>query len=111
VIIARRVAASLGLLLLAGAAVLMLWPIHANGVSGNAFRPHYKSYGVEAYSPLPAHPIRADFVSRGISWPPDTVHNRRILAAGTAAGGVVLGLAAVAHRRRRPAMPIAVSLP
>lgn len=100
--IARSLAAALGLALLAGAAVLMLWPIDANGVSGNAFRPRYTSFGVDSYAPLPAHATRADFVRLGITWPHDVVHDRRVFAAGTAAGGAVLAVAAVALWRRRP---------
>ena len=102
-IIARRVLAVLGLAALAAAIVVMLWPIHANGVHGNAFQPHYTSFGVEAYAPLPMHPTHADYVRLGITPPHDVVRDRRIEAAGTAAAGVVLLLIAalIPSRKRR----------
>lgn len=93
-VIARRVLAVLGLALLVAAAVLMLWPIHSNGVHGNALQPRYTSFGVEAYAPLPAHPTHADFVRLGITPPHDVVHDRRVLSAGIAGGGLVLLLSA-----------------
>lgn len=100
-LIARRVALLLGLALLVAAAVLMLWPLHANGVSGNALQPHYTSFGVEAYAPIPTHPTRTDFVKLGIAWPHDIVHDRRVLSAAIAAGGAFLLIAAAALRPRR----------
>lgn len=100
-LIARRIALLLGLPLLVAAAMLMLWPLHDTGVSGNAFRPHYTSFGVEAYTPMPTHPTRADFVKLGIAWPHDVVHDRRVLSAAIAAGGAVLLLAGLVLRQRR----------
>ena len=101
-VIARRILAVLGLLLLATAAALMLWPLHADGVRGNAFRPRYTSFGVEAYAPLPTHPTHADFVRLGITPPHDVVHDRRVLSAGIAGGGAVLLLSAALLPSRRP---------
>ena len=47
-IIARRLSLLIGLALLVAAVVLMLLPLHANGVSGNALQPHYTQFGVAA---------------------------------------------------------------
>ena len=100
-LIARRVLSVLGLAALAAAIALMLWPIHADGVSGDALQPHYRSFAVEANQPLPAHPTRADFVRVGLTWPHDVVNNRRVLSASIAGGGAVLLLATVWLRKRR----------
>ena len=105
-LIARRLVAVLGLALLIAAAVLMLWPLHANGVHGNALQPHYSGFGWYAYTSLPAQPTHADFVRAGITVPQDVVHDRRILAAAVAAAGAValLGAALIrpaASRQRR----------
>jgi hypothetical protein len=102
VLIARRLTIAIGSALLAAAAVLMLWPLHANGVSGNAAQPHYSDFGWYSYTALPAHPTHADFVRAGITTPQDVVHDRRVLSAGIAAGGAAMMLtAAVALRKRR----------
>jgi len=103
-LVARRITLLLGLALLVAAAVLMLWPLHANGVSGNALRPHYSGFGWYSYVSLPPHPTHADFVRAGITVPQDVVHDRRVLSAAIGAGGAVLLLVAgvVRPRRRDP---------
>ena len=94
---------ALGIAALITAGVLMLWPIHANGVSGNAMQPHYRQFSLEADQPLPAHPTRADFVRLGLTWPHDIVNDRRAWAAITAGSGfalICLAMAATAASRR-----------
>jgi hypothetical protein len=116
VIIGRRLtrALTLGLgpALIVAAAVLMLWPLHANGVSGNAIRPHVHDFGWYSYIALPAHPTHADFVRAGVTPPQDVVHDRRWLAAEVAGAGAILGVLSVAvMRRRRPETATAASRP
>ncbi|MDQ1683641.1 MAG: hypothetical protein QOC82_378 [Frankiaceae bacterium] len=101
VALARRIAVTLGLALIVAAAVLMLWPLRANGVRGNALQPHYTSFGWYSYASLPVHPTHADFIRAGITVPQDVVHDRRVLSAGIAAGGAVMLAGAVALRKRR----------
>jgi len=99
--VARRLVAVLGLALLAAAVAVMLWPLHANGVSGNAFQPHYSDFGRYSYVSLPAHPTHADFVRAGITVPQDVVRDRRLLAAAVAGAGLVLLIAAALLRPAR----------
>ena len=102
--LARRVAVTLGLALIVAAAVLMVWPLHANGVRGNALQPRYTSFGWYSYAAVPARPTHADFIRAGITVPQDVVHDRRVLSAELAGGGVVLLIGAgIAFARRRPA--------
>jgi hypothetical protein len=49
-----------GLRLLAAAAAVLLWPLDANGVSGNALRPRYTDFGFTTYAPLSLHPTHAE---------------------------------------------------
>jgi len=37
-----------------------LWPLDANGVSGNALRPRYTDFGFTTYAPLSLHPTHAE---------------------------------------------------
>lgn len=83
------------------AVAVLLWPIHANGVTGNAVRPHYEDYGWFAYAPTPEHPTTDDLRAGGVRVPQDVVAARRHLAAGIAAAGVVVTGAGVGVRRRR----------
>jgi len=99
-LVARRIAPLLGLALVVAATVLMLWPLHANGLSGNAFQPHYKGFGWYSYTPPPAHYLTAYFIDAGPT-PQDLVHDRRVLSAAIAAGGAVLVLATAVIRPRR----------
>ena len=89
-LVARRSAALLGLALLAAAVVLMLWPLHANGVHGNALRPHYSDFGWYSTVAMPPHPTHADFVRAGITVPQDVVRDRWVLSGAIAGAGTVL---------------------
>jgi hypothetical protein len=55
----RRLPLIGGLGLLAAAAVLVLLPMHGNGLSGSAVQPQYGAYYWASYQPLPAHPTTA----------------------------------------------------
>ena len=85
----------------AAASAVLLSPIHANGVTGNAVRPHYEDYGWFAYAPTPEHPTTDDLRAGGVRVPQDVVAARRHLAAGIAAAGIVVTGAGVGVRRRR----------
>lgn len=89
-----------GLAALAGAIVLLLWPLNTEGASGNAIRPHYRDFGWFSYAPLPANPSRADLGRAGVVFPDDEVAERRRGAAVLAGLGVV-GLAAGVSLRQK----------
>lgn len=91
-----------GVLALVGAVVLMLVPVRADGVSGNAIAPRYSSFGWFSYRPVPQDATIADLRRAGVRVPQDAVADRRSQAAATAVGGVVsLGAGLVLVRRRR----------
>jgi hypothetical protein len=102
VTVVRRAGLVAALGLLAAALALVLWPMHGNGLSGNALRPHYSSFGWYSYVAMPQHPTHEDFLRAGITMPQDVVRDRRILAAIVAATGVMLlgGVGATAALRR-----------
>lgn len=80
---------------------MMLWPLHANGLSGTALRPHYSDFGWFAYAPLPTHPTPADLRDAGVTLPQDLVATRRRQAAELGGAGLLLAAAgAVASARR-----------
>src|SRR4051794_38854428 len=89
----RRLARVLGVLgstAIVVSVVLLLLPLHGSGLSGNALRPHYSSFGfgLEAEHPLPATPTRAQMRAAGVVFPQDVVNDRRHLCEGLALGGV-----------------------
>jgi hypothetical protein len=101
--VVSRLTITVGLLVLATAAVLALVPMRGNGLAGNAVRPQYRPFyvGVANYQPLPAHPTRADMRRVGVIFPQDLVTSRRHLVGAVGATGLAataLGLLA----RRRP---------
>jgi len=73
--------------------VIALWPLHANGVTGNALVPRYHDFGWYAYQPMPEHVTVAELRRAGVRVPQDVVEQRRRLAASLAAAGLILGLA------------------
>ena len=52
---------------------LSLWPMHANGVHGSAFRPKYVEFGWEGYQPFPTHPTLSQLRATGVRIPQDVV--------------------------------------
>lgn len=97
----RRVLLATGLATTATALALLIAPIRAEGVSGNAIAPRYGPFGAFAYKPLPEHPTVNDLHSLGVRVPQDAVAERRRQAAAIAAGGLTLLLAALLTRPRR----------
>jgi hypothetical protein len=78
----------------------MLWPLHANGVSGMALRPHYNEYfSFTTYEQLPDHPTNDDLRHAGVRLPVDVVWRRRHIAEILAGTGVVLAAAGLATMR------------
>ena len=85
------------------AGVVVLWPLHANGVSGSALRPHYTGFGWTTYAALPDHPTASDFRRAGVRLPQDVVEHRRHMAELVAALGVLAiggGAASILIARR-----------
>jgi hypothetical protein len=79
-----------------------MWPMHGNGVSGTALRPHYSDFGWFAYAPLPENPSTADLRKAGVAVPEDVVSHRRHVASGFGLVGLALvGGSYVRLRRRR----------
>jgi hypothetical protein len=88
---------ALGLAAVVAALVLALWPLHGNGVSGSALRPHIaREFGFTTYKPLPANPTRSQLRAAGIVFPSDVVERRRHQAAAIGALGLIVVVAAVA---------------
>jgi hypothetical protein len=89
-----------GVAALAVALLLALWPLHSNGLRGNAIAPRYNEYiGFSSYAPLPARPTRADFRRAGITLPRDRVANlRRDAGTLAAVGFVVIGVGLTVRR-------------
>jgi hypothetical protein len=88
-----------GAAVVVAAAALLLWPLHEEGVTGNALRPSYGDFGWFAYAPVPEHPTTGDLRTAGVRVPQDAVARRREVAAGLAVGGVVLLLGGALLRR------------
>jgi hypothetical protein len=99
-----RTLVGLGAAAVAVALTLALWPLHSNGLRGNAIAPRYSTYiGFYSYTPLPAHPTEADFRRAGITLPRDRVANRRRDAGVvTAVGIIVTGIGLTMHRSAGP---------
>ncbi|HET7303538.1 MAG TPA: hypothetical protein VFJ12_03175 [Segeticoccus sp.] len=97
----RRALVGLGALAVLAAGVLLLVPLRADGVSGNAISPRYSDFGWFSYEPLPEHATIADLRAAGVRAPQDAVADRRREAAVTAAAGAtLLGTGVLLHRRR-----------
>ena len=80
-----------GVAAIAVALTLALWPLHSNGLRGNAIAPRYStSIGFYSLTPLPAHPTKADLRRAGITLPRDRVANRRRNAETLATVGVIV---------------------
>jgi hypothetical protein len=91
-----------GLAAVAAAATVLVWPLDANGLSGNALRPQYSDFGWFAYGPLPDNPSTADLRRAGVAVPQDVVTHRRQVSAGVGLVGLALmGGSLVRLRRRR----------
>jgi hypothetical protein len=90
----------LGVVAVAVALTLALWPLHSNGLRGNAIAPRYSTYiGFYSLTPLPAHPTKADFRRAGITLPRDRVANRRRDTGTLAAVGIVVaGIGLILYR-------------
>ena len=97
----RRVLLGCGVAAIALALGLMVAPITASGVSGNAFAPKYIGFGWFAYEPLPAHPTTSDLRSAGVRVPQDAVAGRRRAAAIIGTAGLAALLAGVLVGRRQ----------
>lgn len=97
------------LLTAAAAIAILLWPLHANGVTGSALMPHYSEYfGFTTFKPLPDPATNDDLRRAGVRLPIDVVWHRRHIAIGLLSGAAALGAAGVTvlvvgRRRRRPA--------
>jgi hypothetical protein len=89
-------------LCLAAGAAALLAPLHANGVSGNALRPHYSDFGWFADTLVTANPTRSDLEAAGVVFPQQRVADRRHAAEGLG-GLAVLTLSGglLARRTRR----------
>lgn len=84
-----RTMVGLGVAAVAVALTLVLWPLHSNGLRGNAIAPRYSTYiGFYSLTPLPAHPTKADLRRAGITLPRDRVANVRRDAGTLAAVGL-----------------------
>jgi len=99
----RRAAVGCGLAAITLALGLMLAPIRADGVSGNAITPKYTGFGWFAYEPLPEHPTISDLRAAGVRVPQDAVASRRWLAATVATAGLAALAAGVLMSRRQSA--------
>jgi hypothetical protein len=81
----------LGVWALAIAVALAVWPLHGNGLSGNAVSPTYSKYvGFYSYTPLPPNPTKADLRRAGITLPQDVINARRRDAETLGAVGILL---------------------
>lgn len=97
----RRVVVGSGFAAIVVALGLMVAPIRADGVSGNAIAPRYTDFGWFAYEPLPDHPTSDDLRSAGVRVPQDAVAERRRESAAIAAVGMALLLVAFIAQPRR----------
>lgn len=102
----RRVFLALGTAAVVAAVVLMVTPVGAEGVSGNAISPRYSDFGWVSYTPLPEDSTLADLRAAGVRVPHDAVAARRYEAGGAFAGGLVLlAVALLLSRPRRSEVP------
>ena len=101
----RAIAFAVALTLVAAAVAVLLWPLHANGVSGSALTPRYSHYfGISSAEPIPEHPTKADLRRAGVRLPQDVVTHRRHIALALVAAGLTLAAATAASSalRHRP---------
>lgn len=86
--------------IVAAGVVMAFWPLHADGVRGSALRPRYSDFGWFSYTPMPSHVTVADLSAAGVRTPFDVVDERRRLAGGVVAAGLILaGALAIASVR------------
>ena len=96
------------------ACVVLIWPIHGNGVRGSALLPRYSDFGFVTEQPLPDHASTADLRRAGIRLPQDIVWHRRHVAFGLLAGAVAAGAVGstlLIVKRRREANPRSTNAP
>lgn len=98
----RRTSTLTGAALLLAAVVLALLPFEADGVSGNALRPQYGSFGWFAYAPLDAEATPDELRAAGVDLPHDAVARRRATVAVVGLAGVVLLGVGTLRRRSGP---------
>ncbi len=96
-------ACAAGVVAVIAAAVVALYPLHTNGVSGTALAPQYHAFGWYAYTPLSGQVSSAELRAAGVRVPQDVVDHRRHVATELAAAGVVLATIGVVARRRKRA--------
>jgi hypothetical protein len=94
---------TVGFVAILSAAVMVVWPLHANGVSGSALVPHYKDFGFQSYVSLPRYASLADLRRAGLPLPQDAVAHRRDLVYWVLGCGIALAAAGsvMAVRGRR----------
>jgi len=101
-----RWAIAVGIVLIAWAVAVAVWPLHANGVSGSALWPDYaKAFGFTTYQPLPANPTLGELRRAGVLLPQDAVAHRRHLAELLAVVGLIAICVGLAMRRFRRPLP------
>ena len=104
-----RVAAAIGVTGIVAGIVIGFWPLHANGVSGSAVRPHYAGtfyFGFYASASMPDNPTTADLRRAGVRFPVDVVRDRRQVMYDVLGGAVLVavgGAAVLTARSRRTA--------
>ena len=86
----RRVLAAAAMAIVGAGLVVAFRPLHANGLRGSAVRPHYTDFGWFSYTPMPAQVTVADLRRAGVRTPYDVVDERRRLAGGVVAAGLIL---------------------
>jgi hypothetical protein len=87
------------------AVAVLVWPLHANGVTGSALMPKYSHYlAFSSSQPIPDHATNADLRRAGVRVPSDVVWHRRHIAiwilAGAIADGAIGAALALAWQRR-----------
>lgn len=90
-----------GLALVAVAVAMMLWPLHGNGLGGNALRPNYLSGGWVAYAPLQDGEVGTEQLRAILRAESEPIVDERRRQAGSVAGvGALLGVLGAASVRR-----------
>lgn len=96
----RRLSVAAALALVAAAVAVALWPLHADGVTGNALVPRYGDFGWYSYEPVTAPMTMAQLRRAGVRVPQDAVDKRRRIAAGLVAAAAIAGVASLRAGRR-----------